>query len=80
MNTGLWLLLIGVLLVSLAYISYKRAESSLLTLKKEDLVSYYLELALRLLPFPFWSLFLGILLIVAGLVVLLANLSRGLFY
>ena len=80
MNTGLWLLLIGVLLVGLAYFSYKRAESSLLTLKKEDLVSYYLELALRLLPFPFWSLFLGILLIVAGLVVLLANLSRGLFY
>jgi len=79
-NTGLWLLLIGVLLVGLAYFSYKRAESSLLTLKKEDLVSYYLELALRLLPFPFWSLFLGILLIVAGLVVLLANLSRGLFY
>jgi len=79
LNTGLWLLLIGVLLGGMAYISYKRAESSLLTLKKEDLVSYYLELALRLLPFPFWTLLLSILLILAGLVVLLVNLSRGLF-
>ncbi len=80
MNTGLWLLLIGVLLVGLAYISYKRAENTLVTLKREDLVSYYLELALRLLPFPFWSFFLGILIIVAGLVLLLVNLSRGLFF
>ena len=79
MNTGLCLLLIGVILIGLAYISYKRAESSLLNLKKEDLVSYYLELALRLLPFPFWTLLLSILLILAGLVVLLVNLSRGLF-
>jgi len=78
-NTGLCLLLIGVILIGLAYISYKRAESSLLNLKKEDLVSYYLELALRLLPVPFWTLLLGILLILAGLVVLLVNLSRGLF-
>ena len=75
MNTGLCLLLIAWILIGLAYISYKRAESSLLNLKKEDLVSYYLELALRLLPVPFWTLFLGILLILAGLVVLLVSLS-----
>ncbi|MDD2509760.1 MAG: hypothetical protein PHP26_05910 [Syntrophomonas sp.] len=78
MNPGLLLLLSGLLLVALAYISYKRAESSLLSLKREDLVSYYLELALRLLPLPLWTLLLGILLILAGVVVLLVNLPRGL--
>lgn len=77
-NAGLWLLVMGILLVGFAYILFKRAESKLLTLKQEDLVSYYLELALRLLPFPFCSLFLGALFIMAALLVLIVDFSRGL--
>ncbi len=62
---------IGVLMILYAYLSYKITERKLAQLKQEDLVAYYLDLAYRLLPVPFWSVLIGIGLLVTAVIILL---------
>jgi len=68
LKIGVILLLIGVLLMLFAYWKYKKTQNSLMPVKKDDLVAYYLELTYRLLPLPLWSACLGIVLFIIGLI------------
>lgn len=74
MKIGLYLLLIGLLLLSFAYISYRRSESRLQDVKKEDLVTYYLDLAYQLFPIPFWCGVVGITTTLAAVIVIIIYL------
>lgn len=74
LRVGLILMGIGVLLISYAYIAYKKVSRNLSQLREEDIVSYYIELSLHLLPFPFWSAVIGVLLLTASLVIILVNI------
>lgn len=53
MKAGLIIFLVGLVLVAYTYINYLWASNKLSQLKKEDLVSYYLDLAQFLYPVPF---------------------------
>lgn len=68
MKTGLIIVLCGILLISFAYWRYKSTEKHLMPIKKDDLVAFYLELAYRLLPIPFWCACIGIVLLLIGLI------------
>ncbi len=68
MKTGLTIFLFGLLLVAFAYCRYRNTEKQLMPIKKDDLVAFYLELAYRLLPVPFWCACIGVTLIIIGLI------------
>lgn len=74
MKTGLILVLIGLLMELIAYLIYKKTAKNLMPIKKDDLVAYYLELAYRLLPVPFWTICLGLVLCLVGIVVIIINI------
>ncbi len=80
MYLGLWLLTIGTSIATLGYTIYRRNAKSLSSLEAEDLVSYYLELAIRLLPWPFWAFVSGIILILAGIMLLALEIMRYFFF
>jgi len=73
-KAGFVLMGIGLLLISFSYIVYKRTEKKLNPLKKEDIVSYYLDLALHLLPLPLWSAVLGLLLFIIAIIVIIVKI------
>lgn len=74
MTVGLILLVISIILISYACLSYKKVAQSLLPVKQEDLVSYYLDLAYRLLPVPFWCALLGVALLLVAIIIVLISL------
>lgn len=74
MATGLTMLVISVLMIFYAYISYRKIDHSLAATKQEDLVSYYLDLFYELLPVPVWSCLLGIVLLLISLIVIIVNI------
>lgn len=74
MKAGLVILLVGFGLIAYTYISYLWASRKFNHIKKEDLVSYYLDLAHFLYPLPFWSGIIGIVTIVISLIVVLINI------
>ncbi|MGB4701288.1 MAG: hypothetical protein GXX02_10100 [Syntrophomonadaceae bacterium] len=74
MKAGLILLAIGLGLVAYTYISYLRAAQRFNHIKKEDLVSYYLELADLLYPLPFWSGLIGILTVIVAVIIVLISI------
>lgn len=74
MTVGLIILAISLILITYAYLSYKKEARSLLQLKQEDLVSYYLDLAYRLLPVPFWCALIGLALLLVAIIIILASL------
>ncbi|HAA09227.1 MAG: hypothetical protein ACOX6F_03690 [Syntrophomonadaceae bacterium] len=74
MKAGLIIFLVGLVLVAYTYINYLWASNKLSQLKKEDLVSYYLDLAQFLYPVPFWSGVIGMVAIVIALIVVLINI------
>lgn len=74
MKIGLSLLGIGFILLLYGFISYHRAANNLASLKEEDLVSYYLDLAIKLLPLPFWSFVSGALITIVALIILLISI------
>lgn len=74
MQTGIIITVIGLLSVLYAYLAYKKADLSLAEIKKEDLVSYYLELALKLIPVPFWAFVGGVILALTGIITIIISL------
>lgn len=74
MIIGLIFLGISLILITYAYLSYKKVAQNLVPVKQEDLVSYYLDLAYQLLPVPFWCALLGIVLLVVALIIILISL------
>ncbi|MBO8158354.1 hypothetical protein [Thermosyntropha sp.] len=74
MITGIIIAVTGLLSILYAYIAYKKADLGLSEIKKEDLVSYYLELALHLIPFPFWAFAGGALLFLAGIITIIISM------
>ncbi len=74
MTIGLIFLAIALVLIAYAYLSYKKVANSLLPVKQEDLVSYYLDLVYNLLPVPFWSALLGIALLLVAIIIILFSL------
>lgn len=73
-KAGLIILVIGLGLVAYTYINYVLAARKLDHIKKEDLVSYYLDLANFLYPLPFWSGIIGILTIIVAVIMVLINI------
>jgi len=73
-KAGLIILLVGLGLVAYTYINYLWAARKFSQIKKEDLVSYYLDLARFLYPVPFWSGIVGIVTIVIAIIVVLINI------
>lgn len=73
-TVGLILLAISIILIICACLSYKKEAQSLLPLKQEDLVSYYLDLAYRLLPVPFWCALVGVALLLVAIIIILISL------
>lgn len=74
MKAALILFVVGLVLVAYTYMNYLWASNKFSQLKKEDLVSYYLDLAQFLYPVPFWSGVFGIVAIVIALIVVLINI------
>lgn len=74
MKIGLIFIILGVIMFAYSYLRYKNEQRKLALVKKEDLVTYYLDLALNLLPVPLWSAVIGILLAFIGLIVVLVNI------
>lgn len=74
MQIGLIFIGVGLILFGYAYFRYKQEQKNLASIKLDDLVSYYLDLAYNLLPVPFWSAVTGILLAVIGVVVIIINI------
>ena len=74
MTIGLIFLAIALILISYAYLSYKKVAHNLLPVKQEDLVSYYLDLVYNLLPVPFWSGLLGMALLLVAIIIILFSL------
>lgn len=74
MKAGLVILVVGLGLVAYTYINYVWAARKFDHIKKEDLVSYYLDLAHFLYPFPFWSGIIGILTIIIAVIIVLINI------
>lgn len=74
MKTGLILLAIGLIMVLYFYITYKRSTQYLAEIKEEDLVSYYLDLFMRLLPVPFWVGLIGLAVIIVAIIIILVNI------
>ncbi|MEN6462874.1 MAG: hypothetical protein ABFC94_16090 [Syntrophomonas sp.] len=75
MQIGLILIGMGLILFFFAYFRYKQEQKSLAQIKLEDLVSYYLDLAYNLLPIPFWSAIIGIVLALLGIIVIFLNIQ-----
>jgi hypothetical protein len=73
-KVGLLLLLIGLVLVALTYSAYLFATKKFSQIKKEDLVSYYIDLAKFLYPVPFWSGIIGIVTVLVAIIVVLVNI------
>jgi hypothetical protein len=74
MKAGIILLIAGLLLIGLFYLKLKSSEKQLEGLKADDLVSYYIELVIELIPVPFWSGIVGIALSLCGIIVLLIHI------
>lgn len=73
MTTGLILIGLGLLLFGYAYFYYKKQTAKLADIKKQDLVTYYLDLAYDLLPYKLWSAVIGILLVLIGVIVIIVS-------
>lgn len=74
MKTGLILLVTGVVVFLYAYFRYKKEQQNLALVKEQDLIAYYLDLAFNLLPIPFWSAIIGLLLVIIAVIVILVNI------
>ncbi len=74
MIIGLTISALGALMILFTWISYRRAATSLCLVREADLVSYYLDMAIRLLPVPFWSGLIGLVLLIVGIIIILINL------
>lgn len=74
MKAGLFLLILGIFMVLYFYVTYRKSSKSLEDIKNEDLVSYYLDLALHLVPIPFRIGVIGIVLILIAIIVILVNI------
>lgn len=74
MKVGLLMLVAGLSLVAYTYRSYVKTNQQLVQVKKEDLVSYYLDLAWHLYPIPFWSGVIGMVTTVIAVLVLLIHI------
>ncbi len=74
MVIGLVFLGLGIVMLLYSIMSYNRACTSLAHLREEDLVSYYLDLAVKLLPMPFWSAVFSVLFIILALIIILINI------
>lgn len=74
MIAGLIIFILGLLMLLFTWLSYHRAAVSLSSEKQEDLVSYYLDLAIRLVPLPFWCGLIGIIISLIGLIIILINI------
>lgn len=68
MTIALVLMVTGLIAVLYAVLAYRNADQRLADIKKEDLVSYYIDLALQLLPVPFWAFIIGALAFIIGLI------------
>lgn len=73
MKTGIIILITGFIGILYAYITYKKTDISLAEIKKEDLVSYYLELALHLIPVPIWAFLGGITMVLIGIAIIIVS-------
>lgn len=71
--TGLILTGLGLLLFGYAFASYKIQVNHLAEIKKEDLVTYYLDLAYDMLPYKLWSAVIGVVLVLVGVIVLIVS-------
>lgn len=71
---GFIILGISLILITYAYLSYKKVAQTLEPLKQEDLVSYYLDLTYQLLPVPFWCALLGTGLLLVSLITILISI------
>ncbi|HBQ87066.1 MAG TPA: hypothetical protein DER33_03200 [Syntrophomonas sp.] len=74
MTAGLVLISLGLFLFGYAYLNYKKQINNLAEIKKQDLVSYYLDLAYEMLPYKLWSAIAGIILVLTGTIVLIVNI------
>lgn len=74
LKAGLLIFTVGILMMLIAFIIYRRATASLRLVKQEDLVSYYLELAIKLIPIPFWTALIGMVLSIIGIIIMLINI------
>lgn len=74
MKIGLIMFALGLLLLGCAYISYLRTARQLEQTKKEDLVSYYLDLVWHLFPMAFWSGVIGAVSIIVAVIVILVHI------
>lgn len=74
MTIGLIFLIISLILIAYACLSYHKISKSLAPVKQEDLVTYYLDLTYQLLPVPFWSALLGIALLLVAIIIILFHL------
>lgn len=74
MKAGIITLIIGLIGILYAYAAYKKTDISLAEIKKEDLVSYYLELALHLIPVPFWAFLGGIIVVLIGIIIIIVSI------
>lgn len=73
-KVGLLLLAIGLGLVAFTYSTYLLATKKYSHIKKEDLVSYYIDLAKYLYPVPFWSGVIGVVMVLIAVIVVLVNI------
>lgn len=73
MTAGLILTGLGLILFGYAYFNYKKQTNSLAEIKKQDLVTYYLDLAYNMLPYKILSAVIGIVLVLTGTIVLILN-------
>ena len=74
LKAGLLIFTVGILMMLIAWLIYRRATASLRLVKQEDLVSYYLELAIKLIPIPFWTALIGMVLSIIGIIIMLINI------
>lgn len=71
---GFIILGISLILITYAYLSYKKVAQILAPVKQEDLVSYYLDLAYQLLPVPFWCALIGVGFLLISLIIILISI------
>ncbi|HEX3012429.1 MAG TPA: hypothetical protein VHQ70_10475 [Syntrophomonadaceae bacterium] len=74
MITGSILVGLGFILFGYAYFAYKKETNNLAEAKKQDLVTYYLDLAYNMLPFKLWMALAGIILVLTGVVIIIVNI------
>ncbi|QGT99263.1 hypothetical protein SYNTR_0670 [Candidatus Syntrophocurvum alkaliphilum] len=70
---GLIALSIGLILLLYFLFVYKSTNKKLLPTKNDDLVTYYIDFAIKLYPVPFWSGVIGLLLVLGSSIFLIIN-------